>query len=553
MKRISLLLVSGLACFGQTFAKAPVATICNVVGNGVTDDTVAIQACINSAPDDSEVMFPTGAQMVISSTINVNGRYGLKILGEAGAFGGPSAFTSAPTFYWNGPGGGTMWSFNRSDNCIMEALTLYTTMGYPGGTGGANIGISVDKTLPTGGTGTNDDFEHITILSGDANPNFQGIVFAQVSQNNIEHMTVRDSIFYCSYPGSSEVGQGIVIGPGGFYNAKKHLYENNKFSNCAYGVYLTGGSADILNNKFEFTAVSVYANPMDSIMISGSDAENIGQFFTGPLTSPITMSNNRIAAANPPTGEASVWITSGGASTLTFQGNIFESDTSPSFMPVGFSSSNTGGSLDSSGNTYPYGTNILGGFYTVPYVLTSRNDTYASTLFTVDGGHPEGFLMGGGYFHHIGGIVYDDGSERWKISNEMSNTTYSTGHMIVSEPAASFTLSGSTSVLGSCGAANDLVSSPNGADFTSATISFVGQDAGGYIHVNPGNGWTGGDYYITSANHYAAISDAVPNLSGGSFTVNRGRIVLVQGTQGVTDTMWVCGQTASGFAWRQIF
>jgi len=549
MKKLLLLILFALPIFAQMYAKLPAATTCNVVGDRMTDDTAAIQACINAAPDDSEVVFPSGVLMKITTTLHVDGRYGLSIRGQTGVFGGPSAATPAPSFYWAGPDGGTMMTVNRSDNLVVSNLTFFTSNGYLGGTGGANVGIDVDRTLPSGGTGTNDRFEKISIISGTQNPNFQGIRFAQATPNqNVENMTVRDSNIYCSYGG--KVGRGIVIGPGGFYNAKKHLYENNRISSCATAIYLTGGSASILYNDFNLTTTDIYAAPVDPMVIQGNNSENSVQFFTGPLTAPILMSGNRIAAVTPPAGEAAVWITSGGSQVLTFQGNKFDGG---SFMPVGFST-NTGGSLDSSGNTYPYGGNTLGGFYTVPYTFTSRNDQYVNVLTKVDGGSAPGFLMGGGYFHHIGGLVYDDYSQRWKITNEISNSQAAVGHMVVSEPAGGLTISPSASALGSCGAGSDLLASSNGVSLSSATIFFQNADAGGYIHIDPVNGWTGGDYYIASAWHSANISDAVPgNSSGGSFTVNRGRMVLKQGAAGVADTMWVCAQTTAGYAWKQVF
>jgi hypothetical protein len=87
-----------------------------------------------------------------------------------------------------------MMTVNRSDNLVVSNLTFFTSNGYLGGTGGANVGIDVDRTLASGGTGTNDRFEKISIISGTQNPNFQGIRFAQATPNqNVENMTVRDS------------------------------------------------------------------------------------------------------------------------------------------------------------------------------------------------------------------------------------------------------------------------------------------------------------------------------------------------------------------------
>jgi polygalacturonase len=76
MKKLLLLILFALPIFAQMYAKLPAATTCNVAGDRMTDDTAAIQTCINAAPDDSEVVFPSGVLMKITATLHVDGRYG---------------------------------------------------------------------------------------------------------------------------------------------------------------------------------------------------------------------------------------------------------------------------------------------------------------------------------------------------------------------------------------------------------------------------------------------------------------------------------------------
>lgn len=549
MTKLILVFALALPIFAQTFAKMPVVTNCGVVGNLLADDTATIQACINSAPDDSEIVFPSGATMKITATINIHNRFGLKLVGQMGRFGGPSAGTPAPGFYWFGPDGGTMFDYDRADNIVTESLLFFNAPGYIGGVGGASILINVDQTLAPPGTTTANLFQRNSFISGTNNPNFVGIRFAQVSGINVEAMTVEKNYLSCSY--GAKVGRGIMIGPGGFYNAKKHLYQDNTISNCDTDIYLTGGSADILNNKFNLSKTNIYGSPIDPIKIDGNDAENLTQFFVGNLTAPITISDNRIAAANPPTGQGAVWII-GAGHTLTVTGNQF--DPWSSYMPVAFASHN-GGSLDSSGNTYPAGLSTFAGFLTATGRFTSHNDSGLSGPMQADGGYnPGGYYAGGGYFGKFGGMVFDDSASRWKMSNDLSSPSASTSHMILSEPAASVSLSGAH--LGTCASGTDLVSNSSGTNLSSASLSFSSYDAGGYVHIDAVNGWNAGDYYINGspgAHQLAPTDPPSVSMSGGSFTVNRGRMVLVQGASGIADTLWVCVQAATGYAWKQVF
>lgn len=520
--------------FGGSYAKYSSASNCNVVGDKSTDDTAAIQACLDAAPDDSMIVFPSGAKMKITSTINIHNRYGLLLWGQMGRFGGPSANTAAPTFYWYGADGGKMFDLDRADNIVILSLTFFASTGYVGGTGGANIGINVDMTISGSATTTYCQFERVTVVSGTANPNFQAILFAQTSGVNVEAMTVRDSNIFCSY--GSQVGQGLVIGPGGFYNAKKYLFQNNTLSNCSTAIYLTGGSADILNNKFNLSTTDIHAAPVDAMQIEGNDSENSTQFFTGVLTAPIVMSSNRIAATSPPMGQASVWITIGGASKLTFQGNKFDDG---SYMPVGFAS-NAGGSLDSSGNDYG-STNALAGFYTTPYNLTSRNDSVSGFISLMS--------SAAGPAGHIGGMNYEPYSQRWTLSNEVSSAGVSN---IVSEPSAGLSLSNLG--LGTCASSTGLSSNSTGRQLTSA-LTFSSNDAGGFVAIAGGSGFTAATYYILSGsgNNLNTVQSTGSNGTGGTFVINRGRMVMVQGSAGVADTLWVCAQTNSGYSWKQIF
>jgi len=68
-------------------------------GDGVTDDTTAIQAAIDNALSGQTVLFPKGTY-IISSTVKLHGKHGVKLLGSGGSLTGT-------VWAWNGMGDNT--------------------------------------------------------------------------------------------------------------------------------------------------------------------------------------------------------------------------------------------------------------------------------------------------------------------------------------------------------------------------------------------------------------------------------------------------------------
>ena len=341
---------------------------CGVVGNGLADDADALNKCVAALPDYGVLYFDAGVSIKITKTINIHGKYGIRLVGLTSMFGGPSIGKAAPAIYWYGPAGGTMVDINDTENFLIEGLTLFSAPNFARATGGARIGFNVDQTLKLGLITTNGIFERVTVQGMVQNPNFIGIAFAMAGRSNVEHMTVRDSIISCSYTTgyASAVGQGITIG--GSYNAKKHLYENNTITNCATGIYLASGSADILHNQFNQNGTHIFAVPADPIVIEANDSENARQFFRGNLSYGGTIRGNRIAAVFPPKDSCAVVIE--GGSAVMFEANGFDTG---SYVPVCRGASGAG-ALASKGNAYPNVTETLAGFRTFDYGLTSEMD-----------------------------------------------------------------------------------------------------------------------------------------------------------------------------------
>src|SRR5436305_5534938 len=137
---------------------------CGVVGDKSIDDTAALNTCIANLPDYHVIFFPAGMKMKITSTINIHKKAGIRLVGVTSMFGGPSASSDAPAFFWYGPVNGTMFDIERTMNFLIEGLALFNSPGYGRGTGGAAIGFNVDNTLTGGYTTTNGIFDRMAVI-----------------------------------------------------------------------------------------------------------------------------------------------------------------------------------------------------------------------------------------------------------------------------------------------------------------------------------------------------------------------------------------------------
>ena len=111
---------------------------------------------------------------------------------------------------------------------------------------------------------------------------------------------------------------------------------------------------------------------------------------------------------------------------------------------------------------------------------------------------------------------------------------------------------------GGCTAKTDLVvDGTSSKKVTSAGYTFVAADVDGILAVTTGAGWTIQDYRILSVAAGAATLDRSPaaiSTTGGTYSLNRGRIQAVLGAGGVADTLRVCRKDAAdAYAWTALY
>jgi hypothetical protein len=392
---------------------APTYANCAVVGDGVTDDTANVQNCINSLPDYHVLVFGSGSKMLITNTIKIYGRYGLRLTGVTSVFGGPSIGKDAPTFVWGGAAGGTMFDIECSQNWIIEGLTLFSDLNFKTGSEGAATGFNVDENTAvcSNPITTNGVFDNVSVLGMEQNPNFRAITFALNSNSNVENMRVRNSVISCSY--GSQVGQGIVIGPS--QNAFQHVYSDNKIASCGVGVYIAEGYANIIHNDFNLTTTDIYAyGPYGPVNVQDNNAENMVNFYLGS-SGPTALRGNRIAGCTPPANTGCVSFTGGG--TVTFEQNSVQG-LAGSGIPISGEGWPYGApALISRGNTFsgPNGsnlsaTNALAGYKTFGYSQSIMGDSWPA------GGSPLLLTMGGEPVPAIPGLnAIDNNKYQWVV------------------------------------------------------------------------------------------------------------------------------------------
>ena len=262
------------------------------------DSSVALNAITARASSNGlAITFPPDCHVKLSKTWVVKNLAGFSISGTSGAGAAGYYGYRVPTISWTGPVGGTMIDMEYVDGFVVENLAI-------DGNGMAAVGINVDKTGAGGTIDTTDGifrrlFVHGNASGGAANANWEGIVFSNVSGQNVEDLRVLDSTLYCG-PSTSSGVAGIVIGASP--NAKNFQFIHNEISECAIGVWQKGGAIDLEYSEFANNDLDIrvdgWSDPNEVISHNLSESATRGAGFlniSGAAPAhPIEISGNNI-------------------------------------------------------------------------------------------------------------------------------------------------------------------------------------------------------------------------------------------------------------------
>ncbi len=385
-----------------------------VVGDGIADDTAALNQAFRQVSDYSQISVPSGLKMRITGTVTIAGKNGLKVIGLTGGGNSAGPGTGVPQILWAGPGGGVMLRIDKTDGLVMEGLALFPRASCRSqAESEAGIAIDIDQSSPNPGGITTDIILRRIHVSRcvSATPDFTAVRFSHSSLDNVEHIRVEDSTFYCA--GSGPAGTALHMGRSA--NAKNYKFLRNSISNCEYGIHSLNGSFEASGNLFNSNRVDIFSpGYVDTLNIQGNVTENSEQFFVGTGIWPVELSNNKIATVNTPPGRAMVEVTH---AYLIARGNKFDqSDRYSAFR------GESGAALLSLGNEYPNRTYESTGWSTFEAGVVTLQDKLIDP--GTNAARPTGIMMSGADsatpvpVKGVGILYYDAKSRKWKVSED---------------------------------------------------------------------------------------------------------------------------------------
>jgi hypothetical protein len=235
-----------------------VKTACGAAGNGTTDDTSALQNCINGLNGSYDVVYLPAGTYKISSTLQVTYKQYFMIVG---------ADPSTVTIKWAGSGGGTMMHVNGG---------LGTHEGRITWDGNSSAGIGVAHKWDFSGGTSSTNIEHFDEVYKNMS---KGIVAGAPPGDNDDTITIRRTTF----TGITDTGISSET-----QNALNLMCWDCTFTNNARGMAndraaILGGNLFAYRCLFQNSSVAdvEFANPSSFISVRWSTSSGSNRFIWG--------------------------------------------------------------------------------------------------------------------------------------------------------------------------------------------------------------------------------------------------------------------------------
>jgi Pectate lyase superfamily protein len=277
INRILILTLSFLTANMAFASDAPTSSfVVNILdtgatGNGITDDTAAIQAAVNQVGETGgTVLVPAGTYM-IDALASVNLKSNMTFNMESGAVlkaipNSSGAYEILKIAYITNVNvvGGTIWGERHQHQSSGD---LANQLPNPNGEWGYGILVNGSSNVYVEGVTSREMWGDGFCVCGDLNQNinFYGVVADDnrrqgLSIDNIDGMVVRDSTF--SNTNNSWPGAGIDIEPQGGHQSANHVQIlNSTFTANKSGVILEGYAGNNTINNITVTGNAFNHNP----------------------------------------------------------------------------------------------------------------------------------------------------------------------------------------------------------------------------------------------------------------------------------------------------
>lgn len=338
-----------------------------VKGDGVTDDTTAVQnainaACVANQGAGTKAITAGRAPMAmkITSTITISKCSGLLFdLNTAPGNGALTASGGANSggaiFLWKGSAGGTVISIDQVRDSIFRNFTVFTNASdYHNN--GANIGINIDEIATVTKLTTNNQFKNIVIWNGvTSNSAFRGVQIAATAPANVERQTFEGLSVYCGGGTATDSNNGY-----GFYvtGVAQPFYtelRNFSFSTCSHAIDVaTMDVFKVDGGLMDHNYTDVWARSGHNMSFSNFRSEGSGSSATARVVlghDAIDATFNHIAWSGLFAGENTyTYETSVTGTALKVFRNSWDN---VAVTPIAGPSSGNSAQLDSQDNLYP--------------------------------------------------------------------------------------------------------------------------------------------------------------------------------------------------------